>query len=791
MLITDRLSFVYEPDEFSGVLKIARNVAQDVERVFGFTPTIVQHEPGTTPVIVFGTLGKNRAIESLERSGTIKLSDIRGKREVYGFFVLEDRIVIAGSDKRGAIYGLFHFSELLGVSPLVNWADVRPRRRTYFEFTHSDSIISREPSVKFRGFFINDEWPAFGNWARHNFGGCNADMYEQIFDLLLRMKGNYLWPAMWASRFSDDGPGLASAERADELGVVMGSSHHEPCCRAGEEYRHLRGPDSNYGDAWSFLQNRSGITKFWEDGLIRNGGFENVITVGMRGEADTKILSQDATLQDNIDLLRDVITTQNSLIRKHVNSDLKQVPRMLALYKEVEDYFYGDAHTTGLINDPELDGVTLMFCDDNHGNVRTLPDEHMRSHAGGFGMYYHLDYHGSPYSYEWLNTSYLPKIKEQMCMAYEFGVRDIWIVNVGDIMTNEFPLQYFLDLAYDYPTYSRDAATTAAYTTRWVQNLFPGLSAGNWERIEEILSGYTKLTHRRRTECLMPDTYHPTHFSEADSTLADAERIIAGAETLKQEIPEDMYPSFFTQVYFPACGTMNVLRMQLLSGKNRWLAGIGAREANTIADRIRACYAYDTHLVTECDTVAGGKWYAMGWSEHFGFTHWCEGENRYPVYQYVEPSRKRRLTAWVDGTSETTTGQEWTRKNLLVTAFRRPDIESATIHLAECSREPVEFHVAVVRSYDTPWISTTVETHDDRTMHAVILTIDREKLSAEHETTASIQIVYDEGFGGRCSIEVDVDARVPNLNYDAHTYIQTEDYISIEAEHFARKRDGT
>ena len=245
---------------------------------------------------------------------------------------------------------------------------------------------------------------------RH-FGGVNAKMYEGVFELLLRLKGNYLWPAMWASCFAEDGPGLESAELADELGVVMGLSHHEPCLRHGEEYSHVRGKDSIYGDAWSFISNKEGITRFWRDGLKRNGHLENVITVGMRGERDSTILGANATLKDNIDLLRDVLKTQEQLIKEEVNEDLTKVPRMLALYKEVEAYYYGDEKTPGLKEGcDELEDVILMLCDDNHGYLRSLPDEKMRRHPGGFGMYYHFDYHGGPISYEWINSTYLPVV---------------------------------------------------------------------------------------------------------------------------------------------------------------------------------------------------------------------------------------------------------------------------------------------------------------------------------------------------------------------------------------------
>ena len=499
-IIDGKNKFVCDQAEFSGVKKIADKVCLDVERVTGKKPA-VSADPevvstGSTTVstertVYFATLGQSPLAEKLaSKNGlTAELSKITGKRECYIFSVKTDKIIIIGSDKRATIYGLFHLSELMGVSPLVDWCGVLPARRESVELEEG-LTVSSEPSVRFRGFFINDEWPAYGNFTTHNFGGFNAKMYEHVFELLLRLKGNYLWPAMWSAQFSLDGPGLANAELADELGVIMGASHHEPCCRNGEEYRYVRGPGSIYGDAWNFWKNREGITKFWEDGLKRNGKFENVITVGMRGEADTAIM-QNATLADNINLLRDVLKTQNRLIRENVNPDLDKIPRMLALYKEVEPYFYGDKHTKGLMGDPELEGVTLMLCDDNHGNLRTVPTEAMRSHKGGYGMYYHFDYHGWPYSYEWLNTNYLPKAREQMSAAYEFGIRDLWIVNVGDILTNEFPLSYFLNLGYDYEKYNSD---TKAYTDAWFAAQFPYFTAEQQKEVSDIVYESNKIT---------------------------------------------------------------------------------------------------------------------------------------------------------------------------------------------------------------------------------------------------------------------------------------------------------
>ena len=804
MRISGDVRFFCDEDEFSGVKKIAGKVCCDVELVTGKKPevevisavlnTAQAKIAGSNEAVFFATLGKSPLAEKLaeEEGLSAELSKINGKRECYIFAVKSNKIIILGSDKRGTIYGLFHLSELLGVSPLVDWAGVLPAHREFVELEEGITV-TKEPSVRFRGFFINDEWPAFGNWANHNFGGVNAKMYEHVFELLLRLKGNYLWPAMWASRFSDDGPGLLNAELADELGVVMGASHHEPCCRAGEEYKHLRGPGSIYGDAWNFRANEKGITKFWEDGLKRNGKYENVITVGMRGEADTAILGKNATLADNINLLRDVLKTQNRLIRENVNPDVQKVPRMLALYKEVEPYFYGDKHTKGLMGDPELEGVTLMLCDDNHGNLRTVPTEAMRSHKGGYGMYYHFDYHGWPYSYEWLNTNYLPKAREQRSAAYEFGIRDLWIVNVGDIFSNEYPLSYFLNLGYDYEKYNSDVKT---YTDKWFASQLPYFTAEQAQEVSDIVYESNKIAIMRRTECIKPDTFHPVNFGEADYILARAEDLIKRVSELYAKVPEEQIAGFFSQVYMPVVGTMNIVRMQLYSGKNHWFAQHNAIVANVYADKVHACVNFDKALVDECDKIGNGRFYAMGWSEHFGFRNWCEAYNHYPVYEYVEPTRKKRIVVWTDGNEFTTTGQDWTVRDLYLDAFKNPEVTEARVKLTCCNEEGCEYKGKSVKGEEkSTWYNVEIVKDEEQLgeerycIDTLVFKIDREELAKYDDKTDIFQITANDGHGANILVNIHVDARTPDCNYPAGTFVQTANYISMEAPHFVRS-DG-
>ncbi|MDR1700726.1 MAG: glycosyl hydrolase 115 family protein, partial [Lachnoclostridium sp.] len=687
-----QICFYYESESYTGVQKTADKVRNDIKKVTDVLPDKIS-KPNFLGgnAVLFGTLGRSPVLEQLEQSGKADFSCLRGKREVYSFQLIkhpfdgvEMALVIAGSDKRGTIYGLFHLSECMGVSPLTDWSDVRPEKKNHIILTESINKISKEPSVKYRGIFINDEWPAFGTWCNYHFGGFNADMYEHVFELILRLKGNYLWPAMWSARFSDDGPDLKNAELADEWGIVIGSSHHEPCMRNGEEYKYLRGKDSLYGDAWDFRTNRNGIKKFWEDGLQRNHSFENIITMGMRGEFDTAILGENSTLQENIDLLRDVLTVQNQLIKDHINEDLQKVSRLFVLFTEVEAFFYGDETAKGLMDDEQLDGVTLMLTDDNFGNLRSVPTEEMRRHKGGYGLYYHFDFHGGAYAYDWMNTNDLPKIWEQLTMAYDYGIRDVWVVNIGDICFLEYPLSYFFDLAYDMEKWgSEQINKTSEYTKMWIEKQFHGAFRDDEkEMIHRILDEYTKVNHNRKPEILNDAVYHAVHYDEASLLLDKAENITGEAELLKEKCPEWALPAFYELVYFPTAASFNILRMWLLASRSRFFAEQNRIETNYLADEIASCIEKDRQLTEEFHAINNRRWYGMGLSEHIGFISWVEEGNKYPQMIHIEPANKPRMIVAKSDSSDFTLGLPWTGKTLYVRDFLRPDVETVCFDIA-------------------------------------------------------------------------------------------------------------
>ena len=790
-IIQKSCRMILDEEVLPGVKRITEIVAHDMELVFDAAPAIHYFREDEQnhsmqkileQGIIAGTLGHSRLLDALEEEGILSFDGIRGKREVYAFLLLSsedgregEKLVIAGSDKRGTIYGLFHLSELLGVSPLVNWNRVMPVKTNMVAIREKDQMISKEPSVRFRGFFINDEWPAFGNWCNRHFGGFTRECYAEIFELLLRLKGNYLWPAMWSSIFSNDGPGLSNAELADEMGIVMGLSHHEPCLRHGEEYKYLRGKDSVYGDAWDFNANEAGITRFWKDGLLRSGKFENVITVGMRGEADSTIMGADATLKDNIDLLRKVLKCQNELIRECVDPDLEKVPRMLALYKEVEPFYYGDDKTEGLMDCEELAGVTLMLCDDNFGNLRTIPTEHMKKHDGGFGMYYHFDYHGWPISYEWVNSSYLPKIWEQMTAAYECGIRELWIVNVGDLFSMEYPLSFFLDLAYDYDTWGiGNLHAPRQYTRQWVERQFKGrMEEADLAKTEDLLMGYTKIATQRKPEAMSAEVYSPA-YGEAERHGELCVKLMEECKSLRERLPEGLDFPFFQLVYYPLMANLNVHKLWIDTTMNHHLTKLKATMAASYAESARRGIRFDRELIRELHTIANGRWYGMGMSEHIGFQNWNEEECRYPVLYEFEPANKNRIIAEIPGTDQHTEGGDWTGKPLQLKAFRNPDVSAAHVYLYSGSGEDAAYQV----SCEDDWISFDSLKGVVPAGGMTVLTVHIDRTAVLNEKRGCF-VIHTQA-GGKIRVEVWAASASAEL---------VKDYIVFEAADYSKKVD--
>lgn len=783
------IPIVVEEESYEGVLKIAQKSARDIELVTGIKPEICRNIPqNQKSIMLYATVGKSSLLEELVQAGKICLKSIKGLRETYGVYLLEQpwegveqALVVVGSDKRGTIYGIFHLSEQMGVSPLVFWGDARPPRRHSIEFDEAIAFLSKEPSVRYRGFFINDEWPCFGNWTMEHFGGFTAKMYDHVFELLLRLKGNYLWPAMWTSSFALDGPEEESAKLADEYGVIMGNSHHEPCLRASEEWDIYKGENSIYGSEWNYTTNKEGLLSYWQDGLKRSSKYENIITVGMRGERDSAI-EGTCTLQDNIEILKDIIKEQNHLICQYADTRERKNPKLLAIYKEVERYFYGDKETIGLRNWEGLDDIILMFCEDNYGNMRTLPDKQIRNHKGGLGMYYHLDYHGAPVSYEWINTTPLSKIWEQMTEAYEYGVHEVWMVNVGDLKGNEFPLSYFMDLAYDYEKWGIAAInSTEKYTNEWIRKQFGNVVTNKQvEKQADILTEGVELCHLRRPEALNSQIYHPVHYHEADRMIEQILSLCNKAEGMNEELAEESKATYYSLIYHALKSGMNLLLMQLYAGKNEHYAKQGKTVANKYRDLVKDAIHKDRELSEAFGNAFEKKWKGMELEHHIGFTKWNEDGCHYPLQMTVEPFDRPRMIVSRSDRAETAVKNYGKPDQIIICDFLYPGCEMVEIEVANDGAQSVLCRVVQEKC---EWIEVNWEQKEIKEQEILKITCKKDLLP-ETKQTHSLYLQ-----DGDAEVEIIVNGRKKETStLPEMTFFEQDGVIAIYAEHFAYQK---
>lgn len=811
---------VVESCGYEGVRRIAGKVAEDIGKVTGVCPKVVTEQELPSGeggwIILCATLGKSPLLDALAEqgmadTGVLKDKDGVGRWEVYqtkllfpegavscGDFRPEGILLICGSDKRGTIYGMFSLSEYIGVSPLCFWGDVTPPHRESLVVGEDIETVSKEPSVKYRGFFINDEWPCFGNWTTDHFGGFNTQVYEHVFELLLRFKGNYLWPAMWSASFPLDGPGSANEELADLYGVVMGYSHHEPCLRASEEWDKVRGEGSRYGNEWNFYTNEPGLLNYWEDALKRSGGYENIITIGMRGERDSSMLGPDATLSENIGLLKRIITKQKELIVKHVKRESGEPPMLLALYKEVEPYFYGDGETPGLKDWEGLEGVTCMLCEDNFGYVRTLPTEDIRNRRGGFGMYYHFDYHGGPVSYEWVDSTPCSKVWEQMGQVYEYGVRDVWIVNVGDLKFHEVPLGYFLALAYDYDRWGySNPHSCREYVGQWTEKTFPRADGAIREKIGSVFNEYIAVNSLRRPESLHPGIYHSCHHGETDRMLERAEKL----ERLSEEVLEGLgtkedRQAYYSMIHYPAMASMNLLKMHLYAGKNYRLALQGRPAANLYRQLVRDCIQRDREYAREWSVFMDGKWNGMQLAQHIGFTKWNEDDYRYPLMAEVEPAHCPRLSVSREDEEQTATKTYGAPMVIRIPDFQYAGCRETALELANGGCGSLRYEIKAEDGALPEWLTVEPMSGEVETIQRVVLRCDRERLP---EAAQTVRLLIEDG-DTRVAAE-DTGKAVPGFdcagNRGNHiqeempelTFVEKNGVIAMAAEHYCRKTD--
>ncbi|KFE99794.1 hypothetical protein IX39_03800 [Chryseobacterium formosense] len=622
----------YDSSENIAVIRAAKDLQTDIQKVTGKLPNLSTSETSSEFEIIIGTLGTNKIIDKLISSKKINAKDLKGKWESFVITTVENptskskkQLIIAGSDRRGTIYGIYELSKQLGVSPWYYWNDVPVKKRSS-AYVIPGYFASGEPKVKYRGIFINDEEPAFGTWARTKFGGINSKMYANMFELLLRLRANYLWPAMWGKAFNEDDP--LNPKVADEYGIVMGTSHHEPMMRAQKEWGNHR---KEYGNGeWNYHTNKDALLKFWEDGFNRNKNYDNLVTMGMRGDGDEPMIDLGSA-EANFKLLEKIMQDQRKIIEKVTKKPAKETPQLWALYSEVLDYYDQGMKVP--------DDMTILLCDDNWGNVRRLPYLDAKRHPGGYGMYYHVDLHGAPRAYQWLNMTHIPHMWEQLQLTYSYGVDKIWILNVGDLKPNEYPMDFFLNMAWNPTSFTQDNLNN--YSVKFAEEHF---GKNNAKEIVEIINLYCKYNSRISAEMMNHKTYNlqsGEFLQVRDSYLALETRALRQFLIL-DEAYKDTYKQI---VLHPVRAMANLYDMYYAVAMNHKLADEKDLKANYWADYTDECFARDAEYTKDYNlNISGGKWNHMMDQTHIGYKSWDEPKegNIKPTVYRITPEEAKK-----------------------------------------------------------------------------------------------------------------------------------------------------
>ena len=595
-------SIILDVDDWKGVIRAARDLGDDVRKVTGVASQIDLQSPNSAGLlpherknlqvsILVGTIGKSRVIDKLVKQKKIDVRQVKGQWESYLIDVVDGNLVIAGSDKRGTIYGIYEISQRIGVSPWYWMADV-PVKHQDEVYYDGGRFVQPSPKVKYRGIFINDEWPSFGTWCTNHFGGVNAKAYEHIFELLLRLKANYFWPAMWATAFNEDDP--ESPRLADEMGIVMGTSHHEPMMRSHQEYLHRKetvGP-------WDYASNKERIDKFFREGMERNKNYDNLVTIGMRGDGDVAMGKGDD--QENIRTLGKVIEGQRKII-KDIYGRADAVPQLWAIFTEVQRYY--DAGFT------VPDDVTLLLCDNNWGYIRRKGRDFERKRKGGLGLYYHIDMNGGPWNDRWVNTTTIPKLREQLNLAYKSGIDRIWIINVGDLKPKEVPIDFIMHYAWN------PDAIQPGDEQAWLEGFTRSIFGEPYAKeCADIIAKYSKYNLWRKPEVQVPGLFNYEEMLRLNDLW---QSLVVRCEALREQIPAESQDAFFQLVYYPTVASAGVTQIY---------------NAATMGDSLTINHLMekDQRLTNYYNKgMAGGKWNGMMLDNHIGYTKWSIPDKNY------------------------------------------------------------------------------------------------------------------------------------------------------------------
>lgn len=592
----DKVEIYMDANYCRGVSYAANALVRDISKVSGSQATITSNRKAT---ILVGTIGHSAAIDQLIRQKRINGNLLKGKREKFIITVVDNQLVIAGSDRRGTIYGIYELSQQMGVSPWYDWADV-PVEHHDSIFVNKGIYTDGEPAVRYRGIFLNDEAPCLTSWVKNTYGTEYGDhrFYQRVFELVLRLRGNMMWPAMWGWAFYADD--AENEKTADEMGVVMSTSHHEPMARNHQEYARNR---KGWGP-WNYQKNKANLQKFFREGIERMKGTEQIVTIGMRGDGD-EAMSEEADTR----LMTNIINDQRKIIADVTGKKASETPQVWALYKEVQDYYDKGMKVP--------DDVTLLLCDDNWGNVRRVPNAQERKHKGGWGLYYHVDYVGAPRNSKMLNVTPVQNPWEQLTLAYENGIDRLWILNVGDLKPMEYPISQFMDMAWNPRKY--DVNSITRHTRDWCAQQFGESQA---DEVARILNLICKYNGRCTPEMLNKNTYNLEN-GEWQEVVNQYLKIEADALRQYNSLPAAYHDSYRQIILFPIELMSNLHQMYFAQAQNHALYKQNNPKANIWADECERFFKRDSLICHNYNhKMSGGKWNGMMTQKHIGYKSW-------------------------------------------------------------------------------------------------------------------------------------------------------------------------
>lgn len=759
--------------ENPAVLNVATLFTEDVQRVTGRRPALKNAVAGlSSHAVIVGTIGKSKVIQDLMAAGKIDVSQVAGKWETFLIQVVNDPLpgvntglVIAGSDRRGAIYGMFDVSENMGVSPWHWFADVKPQKQKAL-VVKKGTYRQGPPSVKYRGIFINDEMWGIRPWAAKTFApdegqGLGPTTYRRIFELLLRLKANHIWPAMHRGtkpfNYYDDNKFVA-----DEYAIVMGTSHIEPMLRnniAGAEW------DQEYpGEAWDYVNNRDHIYKYWEDCVKTNGMYENVYTIGKRGKDDQA--GSDIT----VPVLERIFADQRKILHDWVSPQVDQIPQVLILYTEI----------LGLYNKglkvPE--DVVICWPDDNWGNIRQLPDARERQRAGGSGIYYHFQWlQGASACYPWLHTTPLGLIWQQMHMAYEYNAKNLWIVNVGDIKPAEIATEYFLRLGWDVDRWTN--GNTREFLLQWATRDFGARFAA---RIADIMEKHFELGYARRPESMVQtagkntikwDWFSLNNYNDEAQRRIDAyDELIDRVDAVYAELPAELKDAFFQMVLYNVKGAglhnKKVLYAQKSNAYGVQKRASAAGYAQLAREALQELEAVIAHYNRGLLTV-GDKWNHMATmpGPYGGQAHQFD----MPPLSHFNGSGPASLGIAPEG------GKVDSLPDFSVYSKNRRFID-----LDNSGTGAIEWNAEVSED----WIQLSERSGQFAKQQRVWVSIDWDR-APQGGTSHAVIVIRGAGRSFRVPVLV-FKPSSPSPD-DVQGFVESHGYVSMEAEHYTRKTD--